>query len=225
MLLFETVGRKMSKKPKNKLHLYFRYIVTSLILSSIFFASIFYFHLNDLMSSEGGQVVYSNEYYSLRGKPTELQKQLFKDLTAQLDLQMEYDMDVIELVVKNFVADYYTWSNKMGPFDVGGGEFIFSKENLNFKQTSRRNFYSGIESFLSQGLTMSDLIEVDTITTNDASFSTNFVHYGDEYLSFYVEASWTYKINDKLDTNLFPKWAAFTIVQTDAGRFEIVRFY
>ena len=225
MLLFETVGSTMSKKPKNKIHLYFRYVIISLAITITFFAGIFYFNLNDLMSSEGEQVVYSNEHYTLRGKPTELQKDLFKDLTAQLDQDLEYDMDAIELVVKSFIADYYTWSNKQGPFDIGGGDFIFSKENLNFKQTARRYFYSGMENFLSQGLVMTDLIEVETITTNDASFSTTFDHYGDEYISFYVEASWTYKANEKVDTSLFPNWAAFTVVQTETGRFEIVRFY
>ena len=140
MLLFETVGSTMSKKPKNKIHLYFRYVIISLAITITFFAGIFYFNLNDLMSSEGEQVVYSNEHYTLRGKPTELQKDLFKDLTAQLDQDLEYDMDAIELVVKSFIADYYTWSNKQGPFDIGGGDFIFSKENLNFKQTARRYF-------------------------------------------------------------------------------------
>lgn len=214
----------MVKKQKNKLKLYFRYIILSLVMSIIIFSGIFYFNLNSLSSSEGEQVVYSNKYYVLRGKPTSLQKDLFKEMSAQVDKNIEVDMDLIELVVKNFVADYYTWSNKQGPYDIGGGEYIFSNENLNFKQSARRYFYSNMEAYLNDGIEISELMEVESITTNDASYSTAYDYYGQEYTSFYVEANWKYK-EKTIDTSIYPTFAAFTIILKDDGRYEIVRFY
>ena len=214
----------MGRKQKNKVHLYFRYVIIILIASLVIFSGIFYFNLSNFASSNGEQVIYSNKYYVLRGKPTNLQKDLFKQLSAQVDKNIEFDMDLIELVVKNFIADYYTWSNKQGPYDIGGGEYIFSNENLNFKQTARRYFYSNMEAYINDGVEIKDLIEVESITTNEASFSVAYDYYGKEYTSFYVEANWKYK-DTTIDTTIFPTFGAFTIILNEDGRYEIVRFY
>lgn len=215
----------MTKKQKNKLHLYFRYIIVILTLSVAIFAGIFYFNLNNYISSNGEQVVYKNDMYTLRGKPTKLQKDLFKELSNQLDKKIEFDFDAVELVVKNFVADYYTWSNKQGAYDIGGSEFIFSKENLNFKQNARRYFYSNMVAYINDEVSISDLIEVESVSTNQADFAAEYEHYGTKYLTYYVEASWVYKENPNLDLSAFPTSAVFTLVFSEDGRYEIVRFY
>lgn len=215
----------MTKKLKNKFHLYFRYIIISLAISIAIFAGIFYFNLNNYMSSNGEQVVYKNDMYILRGKPTDLQKDLFKELTSQLDKKVEFDFDAVELVVKNFVADYYTWSNKQGAYDIGGSEFVFSKENLNFKQNARRYFYSDMAAFINEDVSISDLIEVESVTTTEADFAVAYEHYGTSYLTYYVEASWVYKENANIDFSVFPTSAVFTLVFSEDGRYEIVRFY
>lgn len=215
----------MTKKQKNKLHLYFRYIIISLIVSIVIFVGIFYFNLNNYMSTSGEQVVYKNDMYTLRGKPTNLQKDLFKELTSQLDKKVEFDFEAVELVVKNFVADYYTWSNKQGAYDVGGAEFIFSKENLNFKQNARRYFYADMVTLINDEVSISDLIEVESVNTNQADFAVEFDHYGTKYLTYYVEATWVYKENPNIDLSVFPTSAVFTLVFSEDGRYEIVRFY
>ncbi|MDP3441362.1 MAG: hypothetical protein Q8T08_00740 [Ignavibacteria bacterium] len=214
----------MTKREKNKIHLYFRYIIISLILSLAIFAIIFFLNINSLISSTGEKVINSNEYYSLRGKPTNLQKELFKELTTQVDKGLEDDLLVVELVARNFVADYYTWTNKQGPFDVGGGEYIFGNENLSFKRSSRRYFYSNIENYIHSGLNQEDLIEVETVTSLGAAYAGIFNYYGKDYAAYYVEVSWTYK-ESAIDTSIYPTFAAFTLVKNEAGRIEIVRFY
>ena len=214
----------MAKKEKNKIHLYFKYIIFSLIFSIAIFALIFYLNLSSFISPNGEQVVNSNKFYSLRGKPTELQKDLFKELTSQLDKELENDLLVVELVARNFIADYYTWSNKQGPYDIGGGEYIFGNENLSFKRTARRYFYSNIEHYLRNGLEMKDLIEVETITSNGADYAADFNYYGKDYKAYYIEVSWTYK-ESSIDTTIYPTSAAFTLIENEAGRIEIVRYY
>jgi len=159
----------------------------------------------------------------LRGKPTSLQKSLFKELTV--DVESGDELAIVESVVRNFVADYYTWTNKQGPFDVGGTEYIFYLENTNFRQTARRYHYTFMYPYIDSGLTYADLVEVENVTTNGAAYAANFDHYGATYTTFYCEITWTYKINEKIDTSIFPTSAAFTIVKTNDNRYEIVRFY
>ena len=165
------------------MHIYFRYVIVSLIAGIAIFAVIFYLNLSSFMSPTGDQVIYKNDMYVLKGNPTKLQKDLFKELTNQLDKKIEFDFDAVELVVKNFVADYYTWSNKQGPYDIGGSEFVFTKENLNFKQNGRRYFYSNMYSYINDQVIIANLIEVDAVETSQADFAVEFDHYGTKYLS------------------------------------------
>lgn len=215
----------MTKKRTSIIKKYFKPIFIILIVSSILAAGILLFNVSSFINQDGDSVVNSNEYYQLKGSPTQLQKDLFKELTKQVELKQAYDLVLVELLVKNFVADYYTWSNKQGPYDVGGSNFIYGMENLNFFRTSRRYFYSNMSNYLSSGLEISDLPEVETITTRPADFAVGFDYYGDNLIAFYCEVDWTYKVNDKVDLSIFPTYAAFTITITEEGRYEIVRFY
>lgn len=215
----------MTKNDLKKIHRYFRYVIIMLIISSVLVAGIVLYNLKNMQGGTGEQIVYSNEYYTLRGKPTSLQKDLFKELSSQLEKGIEDDFDVVELVVKSFIADYYTWTNKQGSYDVGGSEFIFSTEKTNFYFTSRRNFYSNMSIFIEQDLLQGDLIEVESITMGDASFAAPYNYYGTEYPAFYVEASWTYKSNEKMDISKFANYGSFTVIKTAENRYEIVRFY
>ena len=214
----------MSRKT-NKMQRYFRYVIITLIVSVAIFSGIILYNLNSARSSVGEQIVLSNKFYVLKGKPTQLQKDLFKELTTQVEKDIAYDLNLVALVAKNFIADHYTWSNKQGPFDVGGGEYIFGAENLNFKQTSRRYFYSYMAAYINGGVDISDLIEVESFAPTAADFASPFDYYGQTFETFYVEVSWTYKENIDIDTSVFPNSAAFIIVITESGRYEIVRFY
>lgn len=217
-------GREnMSKIQRNKITVYFKFIVITLLVSMVLFGAIIFYNISRLSSNEGEQVVYSNELYTLRGKPTALQKSLFKELTEHVKSGDE--LAIVESVVRNFAADYYTWTNKQGPFDVGGTEYIFYKENTNFRQNARRYHYTFMYPFIESGLTFADLVEVESVTTNGAAYAAPFDHYGETYTTFYCEISWSYKVNDKLDLSIFPTSAAFTIIKTSDNRYEIVRFY
>lgn len=215
----------MTKNNKKKMHRYFRYVIIMLIISSVLVATIVLYNINGMQNKMGEQIVYSNEHYVLRGNPTELQKELFKELSSQIEKNIADDFDVVELVVKSFIADYYTWTNKQGSYDVGGSDFIFANEKTNFYFTTRRNFYSNMSIYLEQGLTSNDLIEVELISMGDASYSAPYYYYGTEYKAFYVEASWSYKENTKVDISKFSNFGSFTIIQTEENRYEIVRFY
>jgi hypothetical protein len=203
---------------------YLIYLIVGLSLASIFLAVIGLQNRSNAMNAPSDRIVNSNEFYVLRGRPTNFQQDLFKELTQALNADPRSDLVLVELVVKNFIADYFTWTNKNGPYDVGGGNFLFSLEGTNFYRSSRRYFYASMTPYLNAGLRFSDLIEVVDIQTNGADYAAAFDYYGDLYEAFYIEIDWVYRENAALDLTLFPTSASFTVIKHN-GRFEIVRFY
>ena len=209
----------------------------------------------------GGQVetkkenIVENMNYILRDNPTDLQKDLFKQLkTAAEDgiIQTEEgeveadDAAIAELVAKNYVADFYTWTNKRGQYDMGGfyyiydGEFINGdhyKENLFLK--ARDGFYKYI-SYYGNLYGKENLIEVDSVeVTNCKKMSTPYVisehdsYKQDEqgewydyridrsYDCYVVSLKWTYKPNEKMNVNQFGNSINLAVIKRN-GRFEIV---
>ena len=215
----------MKKAPNSFIRKYFKLIFTVLIVSMAIASTIFYFGIGSLIPQDGEKVVNSNKFYVLKGDPTDLQKQLFEKLSTQLDQNIVHDFDAVDLVVQNFVADYYTWDNKKTPYDIGGLTYIYGNENLNFYRTSRRYFYNSISTYLDKGISMTDLPEVDSVTTRSVNFGAGYDYYGDVLLSYYVEVDWTYKENNAIDMTKFPTFGAFTLIETEEGRYEIARFY
>lgn len=212
---------KKVTKFQHYIRLAFIFMGATLIIATLIFS----FTIGDFLGKMGETVVYSNDYYSLKGNPTEYQKTLFKELTAELKKDNPDDRQIAALVVENFISDFYTWSNKLGTYDVGGKEFIYFKEFTNFDQTSRRNFMLTMSNYLSKGLEPKDLNEVDSITITFSDHSNGYDYYGTKLDSYYVTATWTYKANDKIDVSVFPQFAEFTVVKSENGRYEIAQFY
>ncbi len=210
---------------KNRKELYIKYIGISIVVTGLVVAAVIFMFTTQNSSNPSSSVVYSNEFYTLKGKPTDLQKQLFRELTAEIEKDDASDLVIVNLVTKNFIADYFTWSNKAGPFDVGGLDFVYGLENLNFRRTSREYFYSYIYTYLDQGLTLQDMIEVVDVVSEGAAFAAPYEYYDQEIKAYYIEISWTYKESELIDVSLFPTMAAMTIIVNEEGRYEIVRFY
>ena len=192
-------------------------IITTAIVGAIFVVTV------GFTSSE--EVTHSNEFYELRGNPTKYQDNLFKELTNELDKSEKDDLAIASLVVQNFIADYYTWNNKLGTFDVGGKTFVFATEFTNFNATTRRYLYEPMLNYIASGLEMSDLTEVESVTITAKNYAFPFDYNGTTFTSFYLEATWTYASNEKIDTSVFQNWGAFTVIKTEEGRYEIARFY
>jgi len=210
---------------KKRTDLYIKYIVITIVITGLAVGVALFAYSSQTKKNPSSTVVYSNEYYTLKGRPTDLQKTLFRELTAQIEKDKKNDLAIATLVAKNFIADYFTWSNKAGPYDVGGLDFVFGLENLNFRRTSREYFYTYIFTFMEEGYKLPDLIEVIEIETEGAAYAAPYTYYDREVPAYYIEISWKYRESDLIDTSLFPTWAAMTITVNEDGRFEIVRFY
>lgn len=216
----------MTNKTKNRIHRYFQVSFVLLLLTGLIAGTLFYLNISNYFSGDGEKVVFSNELYKITGNPTQLQKDLFKELTSEIEKSSEEnEFTIVGLVVENFIADFYTWTNKVGTYDIGGKDFIFATEFTNFAATSRRYNYNAMSTYLSNGINQKDLNEVLDIEILSVNYAYPYNYYGKEYPSYYVEASWTYKPNEVIDLSIFPTWSAFTLIKNENGRYEIVRFY
>lgn len=216
---------KKVKKIQSKFRHYFKVV---LLIASITFAItlfIFGLSMSGIFNVTGETVILSNELYTLKGYPTDYEKEVFKELTAEIESKEPDDRVIAGLVVKNFVADFYTWSNKSGGYDVGGRNYVFYMENLNFTQTSRRYYQYEMSKYLSSGIENSQMQTVNFINIKFADHGNGFIYNGENYESYYVVAEWTYEENEFIDTSVFPTSAEFTVIRTEEGRYEIARFY
>ena len=216
-------------------------------------------NLKDLAS--GGKVetkaenIIESMNYILRDNPTDIQKEYFKQLkkaveegvveTEEGEVEAD-DVAVVGLVAKNYVVDFYTWTNKRGQYDIGGFNFIYDgeytngdhyKENLFLK--ARDGFYKYISSYGTQ-YGKENLIEVENVeVTKCTKMSSPYVinehesykqddqgewydyRVDREYDAYLVTCNWTYKENTVLNMNQFAKSINMVIIDR-SGRYEIV---
>lgn len=212
--------------------------------------------LKDL--ANGGQIEVKNEYvidsmnYILRDNPTDLQKEYFAELKAAVeegvlaDGEAADDAAIAALVAKNYVADFYTWTNKRGQYDIGGFGYIYDGEFENgdhYKENvylqARDGFYKYISTYGTE-YGKENLLEVESVEiTKCEKMSSPYVisehvenrqdasgewydyrenHNFDAYL---VSCRWTYKENNYLNLNQFANSINLAIIK-NGNRFEIV---
>ncbi|MCL1950992.1 MAG: hypothetical protein FWF59_14825 [Turicibacter sp.] len=140
-------------------------------------------------------------HYIIPQQATEFQEGIF----GQLLQAKENGADTRELaglVVQNFVADFFTWSNKEGRHDVGGLQFIASDIRQNFRQAAIDGFYLYLNQYL-ETLGPEGLMEVNSvsITNVDVDYQWAEVEMDPETLEelttylpvIRVEAQWAYR--------------------------------
>lgn len=124
-------------------------------------------------------------------------------------------------VVKCFITEYYTWTNKDGNYDIGGMQYIFSDRKTDFEKYTRYNFYADMDLYLQQ-YDRNSLIQVKDVTVNSVSPAENFVPEGYDisYECWQVDASWTYEENSAMPVSEIQNHGVFLVVNHD-GRLEI----
>lgn len=177
---------------------------------------------DDTIKSDTISNKYINDYYSIGNNATDINKKYFlelNDAVAANDPQL-----IAQDVVKCFITEYYTWTNKDGNYDVGGMQYIFTDRQSDFSTYSRDNFYSEMDNYLAQNdrsslmqvkdVTITSCTETPAVTVLDASG--NQVSYS----GYSVSASWTYEDGSVVDTSALQSAAVFTVVNHN-GRMEI----
>ena len=193
-----------------------------------------------------------NEYYSIGYNATEINKEYFRELNAALDAEKgiaEHTEETEEseeseeseptptpvpipsdraqtaaALVKCFVTEYYTWTNKDGNYDIGGMQYIYSDKQSDFELYTRYNFYSDMDLYLTQ-YGRSTLIEVRDVTVTSSQKTDNFTAEDGSVMDCYrVDAQWTYVDGTSMDTSAIQFYGTFLVADHN-GRLEIVSIY
>ena len=109
--------------------------------------------------------------YHLRGNATDYQKDLFKELSNFVCEGV--DEKIADSVVKNFIADYYTWTNKSGSYDIGGMYYVYSPLKANIIAQSRDEFYKYLTKYI-KDYGSNDLLEVTDVSAVGGYFYTTY---------------------------------------------------
>ncbi|MBO4919928.1 MAG: hypothetical protein J5365_07220 [Erysipelotrichaceae bacterium] len=184
--------------------------------------------------------------YVLRDNATDYQKELFAELKDAIEVQgASVDPATLAgMVCKNYVADFYTWTNKQGQYDVGGFYYVFTEKNetVSFKsnayQKARDGFYKYLNKYINEygsdqllevnnvEVTKAEKLDdeyliyqwVETIQTGEETYE---VIYDDvPYEAYYVSCRWTYKEETALNLNDYDTSMNFIVVNNN-GRYEI----
>lgn len=245
---------------KKKRYLFMFLFMLPFLIAIGIFGFITYKEAMNILNVAKGETVIKNENliesmnYVLRDNATDVQKEYFKQLKSAIeegyievdDQQVAADdLKIVELVAKNYVADYYTWTNKQGQYDVGGMYYVFDRFNENHKykvniyQNARDGFYKYINYYANQygfeNLIEVESVEVTTCKKADYKYKQNVwtktlgdentgyeVVYEDVYFDAYdVTCKWTYKPETSLNLSSFGKSINLLIINDD-GRYEIV---
>lgn len=161
--------------------------------------------------------------YHLRSNATDYQKELFKELGDLIDSNAD-DLAIAESVVKNYIADTYTWDNKKGQWDVGGMCYVFSPLKMNFYLHAKDEFYGLLNKYID--LYGNDgLLEVESIEVIESEKDTEkYETYGNTYDCFDVACRWDYS-EDSRFTDVVDNVMYYKVIKNNDGRFEIVVNY
>lgn len=166
--------------------------------------------------------------YHLRSNATKYQTELFRELTKAIEDGTD-KYNIARLVAENYVADFYTWSNKDGTYDVGGMYYVYSPQKTTIYTQARNTYYKYVTYYINQ-FGAKNLLEVENITSTLGDKVGSYEFEGKKYDSYFVTCEWTYKNEDTFkDISMksgddFVKKEYFTIIEKN-GRFEIVQAY
>ena len=174
----------------------------------------------------------NDSYYILRDNATDLQKDLFAQLKEAVEAEEKDSQLIAQLVAENYIADFYTWTNKQGQFDVGGIYYIYPGEYQdgthyrdNVYLAARDGFYKYMSYYLNK-YGLENLIEVESIevtrceklknkywinehVANRLDENEEWYDYREDhsYDGYNVACKWTYK----QDTDLYLQQFADTL--------------
>lgn len=165
-----------------------------------------------------------DEYdYHLRSNATDLQKELFKELDELIKNGAE-DKAIAESVVKNYIADTYTWDNKMGQWDVGGICYVHSPLKIAIYTETKDKFYCYLDKYQEQ-YGKDGLLEVTSVTVTSSNEPSELHEYeGKQYKCFDVTCDWEYAEDSRFAGEI-SNHQYFRVIKNDDNRFEIVNAY
>lgn len=177
--------------------------------------------------------IQQDDFYSIRNNATPLQKELYDALNASLAQDVRDDVALAGLVAQNYVADFYTWTNKFRMNDVGGIQFVHEDIRVNVYQAAQSGTYRDMYYYLNNG-GLKDTLEVSEVTQISATPIDYFIfdsegseeiydevgeryRMGDYHDAFEVKLRWQYQTSDKVNPNQYEQNATFILMINAKG--------
>ena len=257
----KTLNLKNLFADKKKRYLFTFLLMVPFIIGIIVFSITTIRQINSIRNMVAGDVVaelknenvISSMNYILRDDATDLQKEYFAELKSAVEEgnvngEPADDAKIAELVAKNFIADFYTWTNKRGQYDIGGFYYIYDGEFENgdhFKENTFLKARDGFYKYLSYYATQygkENLLEVTDINIqscqkmaspyvinehveNRQDEQGEWYDYREDfgYEAYVVKANWNYNENTKLNLSQFANSINLVVINNvNMERFEIV---
>lgn len=182
--------------------------------------------------------VKEDAYYHIRNNATQIQKELYETLKEAIEKEPSNQLEIADLVAKNYVADFYTWTNKLRINDVGGLQFVHNDLKASVYLQAQESFYYDMYYYLNQDGLHSTL-EVSQVTSINAKESTFFLFDEEGVESQYdpvskeevtgtnvdaVEVSlrWNYAPSNSVDVTNYSNEATFVLIKNDKDLYVIV---
>lgn len=239
-------------KNKKKRYLYMVLFMLPFLITIGIFSFIAFKEAKNLINLANGETVVNEKHiirsvnYVLRDNATDLQEQYFAELKDAIENGTADDKTIAELVAKNYVADFYTLTNKQGIYDIGGMYYVYDNEfedgnhiKPNMALIAKDGFYKYLNKYI-KDYGADNLIEVSDVQIIESKQSTDYeineyvgtkydeendVWYKDRedhvYDAYEVSCKWSYKEGSLLNTNDFATSINLLIINKN-GRFEIV---
>ena len=233
------------KKKKNLTKVLFASTAAILVIAILLSA----FLIKDYIDTYGeGAVVktkYTTDIYEIASNPNDYQISIYEELAKKCN---EYETfsesggmeDVAGLVVKSFIADFFTWSNKKGSYDIGGLDYVYGPQFINIQEQFRAYYYNNLDLLINQ-YGSENLPTVTNITITSSNHTKDLFYFDaneydeatDEYVinqvsydAYHVIATWEYEAdeNSTYDTSNLPNQGQFMVINHD-GRLEIAYYH
>ena len=163
--------------------------------------------------------------YQLRADCTDIQFQYFQELIEAIS--NEDDELAAQCVAKSFIADFYTFSNKSGQYDIGGMNYIYSPQLPNVYTQARDQIYHYLNYFI-DAYGAENLLEVENVEILGCRpLDENYEIDGLSCPGWFIRAQWTYvnKETDFISSDYETLQDVYVIKNPDSGRYEIVQLY
>ena len=236
---------------RRKRALYLVLFILPFLIAIGIFGYVAFKEAKNILSLVAGESEIKDEYkvpsmgYVLRDNATDYQFECFTELRQGVENGTLDDATIAGLVCKNYVIDFYTWTNKQGQYDVGGMYYLYDGEYMDgtdFKENAflkaRSTFYKYINNYINE-YGANNILEVENAEVVSSVKTDNFIineHVANkqdengewydyrenhEYEAYKVKVVWNYKLTEKFDTSKYATSMYFLVIK-EGEKFAIV---
>ena len=216
-------------KDKKKRGLFVGLFILPFLIAITVFGVVAFKEAKSLLELAKGQTEVRDENkiekmnYVLRENATDIQKEYFAELKQAIEVDGADGLTIAGLVCKNYVTDFYTWTNKQGQYDISALYYVYTPQKNDIYLQARDGFYKYLNNYINE-YGSKNLLEVSNVeVTNTSNAGYEYVSSSEETFDevINVSCSWSYKEGSKFDVNKYPTKMNFLVVER-GGRYEIV---